>query len=213
MARWWGLQEETRLQEKCCAVVCFLVQLLHCWSAHSPSIYCILLRLRQGPSSPGNSWVRLLPAFPTSSASPGTPCSWGSWRHLWVKAEAASGQEKWADRLLPAPANQSHRAHGPAASPANTQPSFTLTQLCFPDVLGEKQVPDVTCLIIILFPKDKAPCSSAPRAADCSSELCFTMGSWRGSLKWLHFRSPPPGRTIVLRDDYFFFLCQGFFIR
>lgn len=89
--------------------------------------------------------------------------------------------------FLPAPANQSNWTHRPVASPENTQPSFTLTQLSFPDVVWEKQVPDVTCLVIIPFPKDKAPCSSGTKGqADTyggSSELRFAIGSCWSTLK------------------------------
>lgn len=75
------------------------------------------------------------------------------------------------------PINQIERR--PVASPGNPRPSLTLTELSLPDVTSEKQVPDVTCLIIFPFPKDKAPCSSCTegRVDTCggTSELCFAL--------------------------------------
>lgn len=92
--------------------------------------------------------------------------------------------------------------HRAVASPGNPRPSLALTELSLPDAASEKQVPDVTCLIICPFPKDKAPCSSCTegRVDTCggSSELCFAptadRAHWNGSSKkdncikaWSHF--------------------------
>lgn len=149
------------------------------WLTPCPSPCPCLSRGRAGPG---------VSAHPCPSRSPQTLLGRGWCGELRIKAEAAAG---WGGM-----SRQSSSQHLPinqtelraVASPGNPRPSLTLTELSLPDVASEKQVPDVTCLIIFPFPKDKAPCSSCTegRVDTCGgswASLCCD--SWRSTLKWL----------------------------